>query len=182
MKIQIYTPDAMLSGYNSQILSFLRTQWPDGFTGKNEARDWIGRKEFHPVHAVLTDNDTVLAHAGIVWKQLEHAGKLYKTYGLSGVFTHPFHRKKGYGQHVVSEAKRYIEHQDGDIVLFTSCIIGFYEKAGFLPLETAKLFKGDPKNPKVDPETVFMLFLSEKGKAAKHEFEAQPIYFGEEVW
>lgn len=182
MKLQIYTPDAMPLGYASQILSLLRAQWPEGFTGKNEARDWISREEFHPIHVVLTDGDTVLAHAGIVWKQLEHAGKGYKTYGLSGVFTHPFHRKKGYGQQVVNEAKNYIERQDGDIALFVSCIIGFYEKLGFLRPETAKILKGDPKNPTIDEETVFMLFLSDKGKAAKQDFETKPIYFGEDLW
>ncbi len=182
MNLQIYTPNEMPPGYKSQILSLLHAQWPEGFAGKNETRDWISREEFHPVHAVLTDGDTVLAHAGIVWKDLEHAGKQYKTYGLSGVFTHPFHRKKGYGQQVINEAKRYIESQDGDIVLFGSCIIGLYERLGFLRLEKAKLLKGDPINPTVDPETVFMLFLSDKGKAAKQDFETAPIYFGEEMW
>lgn len=182
MNIQIYTPDTMPSRYASQILSLLRAQWPDGFTGKNETRDWISQEEFHPAHVVLTDGDTVLAHAGIVWKHLEHRGKIYKTYGLSGVFTHPYHRKKGYGQQVINEAKRYIERQDGDIILFVSCIIGLYEKLGFHRLETAKLLKGDPKNPGIDEETVFMLFLSDKGKEARQDFETTPIYFGEDLW
>lgn len=182
MKFQMYTPEAMPGGYRSQILLFLRAQWPEGFTGKNETRDWISREEFHPVHAVLTDHDTVLAHAGIAWKQLEHAGCRYKTYGLSGVFVHPFHRKKGYGQRVINEAKNYFERQDADVVLFTSCIIGFYEKLGLHRLETATLLKGDPAHPIEDSETVFMLFLSEKGKAGRSDFETKPIYFGEEMW
>lgn len=182
MNIQIYTPDTIPSSYKSQILLLLRAQWPEGFTGKNEARGWISQEEFHPVHVVLTDSDTVLAHAGIVWKDLEHGGRRYKTYGLSGVFTHPFHRKKGYGQQVIGEAKKYIERQNGDVALFVSCIIGLYEKLGFQRLENATLHKGDPKNPTVDPETVFMLFLSDKGKAAKPDFEAKSIYFGEEMW
>ena len=165
-----------------QIISFLRVQWPDGFVGKNQYRNWISPEYQHPFHFVLMENDLLVSFVGVVWKNLDHAGETYKTYGLSGVFTYPSFRKKGYGLQLVKSARDYIEKQDGDIVLFTSTQKGFYEKAGFIKLEGVKLLEGARNNAVVHDEPVFVLFLSEKGKAHRNDFETKPIYFGENTW
>lgn len=179
---KIYESNDLPEHIKWQVLSFLRIEWPDGFVGENKLRDWISEKENHPVSFVLTENNLLISHVEVVWKELKHAGNTYKTYGLSGMFTYPSFRKQGYGQELVASAKKYIESQDGDIVLFTSCVQGFYEKAGFLRLDKAKVLKGDPNNPETENESVFMLFLSEKGKQGQKDFEEKPIYFGVNTW
>ncbi len=166
-----------------QVLSFLRIQWPEGFQGKNRLRNWITKEDLHPVSFVRTENNLVLSYAEVVWKELKHCGIMYKTYGLTGIFTYPTFRKEGHGLKVVIAAKEYIDEQkDGDIVLFTSVHRGFYEKAGFTYMSNIKLLEGNPKQPKEHDENLFMLFLSEKGKAGRRDFETKPIYFGEDVW
>ena len=166
-----------------QVLSFLRVQWPEGFQGKNKLRDWITDEKLHPVSFVFTENSLVLSYTEVVWKNLEHCGISYKTYGLTGVFTYPSFRKEGYGLTLIKTAKSYIEKQrDGDIIFFTSMTKGFYEKAGFIRMEKVKTFFGDPNNPEKSPETAYMLFLSDKGRRGKSDFETKPIYFGEDTW
>ena len=146
-------------------------------------RGWITKNELHPVSFVITKNNLLISYAEVVWKNLTHCGITYKTYGLTGVFTYPSFRKEGHGLTVVNAAKEYIEKQkDGDIVLFTSQHRGFYEKAGFILINNIKLLEGDPKNPKEHDENVFMMFLSEKGKAGINDFESKPIYFGKSTW
>lgn len=166
-----------------QVLSFLRVQWPEGFQGKNRLRDWITDKKLHPVSFVCTENRLVLSYVEVVWKKLKHCGVLYKTYGLTGVFTYPSFRKEGHGLALVKTAKEYIEKQrDGDIVFFTSMINGFYDKVGFIRMERVKTLFGDPKDPKESPETAYMFFLSKKGKQRRRDFETVPVYFGENTW
>ena len=178
----VYKDSELPSHIKWQVVSFLRSQWPDGFEGKNKMRDWITPEYQHPLHFVLMEKDLLVSFVGVVWKELEHIGITYKTYGLSGVFTYPSFRKRGYGLQLVKSAKEYIEKQDGDITLFTSLQKGFYEKAGFIRLDSAKLLEGDSKNPKEHEEPVFMLFQSEKGKTHRKDFETKPIYFGEDTW
>ncbi len=179
--VQIYQQSDLPDHLKWQIISFLRTQWPDGFEGENLYRDWISHKEDNPVSIIMAEGNLVIAHTEVVWKTLEHDGQSYKMYGLSGVFTFPF-RKKGYGTQVVKAAKKYMEKSDGDIVLFPSSKQGFYEKAGFIPMPNVALLEGDKNNPKKHDEATFMLFLSEKGKRGRESFEKSPIYFGTDIW
>jgi predicted acetyltransferase len=178
----IYKDEQLPSHIKWQIISFFRVEWSNGFSGKNQSRDWISSPNDHPIYFVLMENDLLVGFVGVVWKNLEHNGIQYKTYGLSGVFTYPPFRKQGYGLQLVKSAKEYIEKQDGDIVLFTSIQKGFYEKAGFIRIDTAKLLEGDPENPKIHEEDVFMLLLLDKGKGGRNDFETKPIYFGRDIW
>ena len=166
-----------------QIVSFLRVEWPDGFQKENRLRDWITKKEHHALHFVLVEDKNILvSYAGVVWKYLSHAGKTYKMYGLSGVFTYPQFRSKGYGLQLVKAAKKYIDQSDGAIVLMTSRLKGFYEKADFECMKTMTLFEGTPQRHKKHKENVYMLCLSKKGKSARRDFEKEPVYFGETIW
>jgi len=182
-EVNIYKENELPESLKWQILSFIRAIWPEGFYNENEYRDWIHGKDQHAVHFVIEKNKLLISYAGVVWKELEHAGGKYKTYGLSGVFTYPSFRGKGYGLKVIKEAKLYMEKQDGDIALFPSQTTGFYEKAGFIRIAGAKILEGDPKLPKEHEEkNIYMLFISEKGKSHKNDFARKPIYFGRDVW
>jgi len=178
----IYKEEELPTEIKWQILSFLRMQWPEGFQAENQLRDWIIRPQNHPIHFVLVEKGLVVSYVGVVWKNLAHAGKIYKTYGLSGVFTYPSFRKKGYGLQLVKDAKKYIEKTDADIILFTSVLRGFYEKAGFMHLPKAKILKGCQSSPVEHRESVYMLFLSKKGRAGRKDFETKPVYFGKDTW
>lgn len=165
IKQSIYKTGKLPTDIKWQVLSFLRVQWPEGFQGKNRLCDWITDKKLRPVSFVITENNLVLSYVEVVWKNLEHCGVLYKTYGLTGVFTYPSFRKEGYGLTLIKRAKSYIEkQQDGNIVFFTSMTKDFYEKAGFIRMEQIKTLSGNPSNPKESPEAAYMLFLSEKGR------------------
>jgi GNAT superfamily N-acetyltransferase len=169
--------------FQCQILSFVRIEWPELFSGNLRLRDWTSKPELHPVTFLLEEEGVLMSRLEVVWDVLHHAGAAYKTYGLSGVFTYPAFRKQGYGLQLVQSAKDYIEQRgDADIVLFHSTLKGFYEKAGFERMERLVTLVGDPQNPERSDETGFMLFLSEKGKRGRNSFEEEPVSVGETIW
>lgn len=183
VKQRIFKSNELPDVLKWQILSFLRIQWPDGFVGKNKLRDWVIKGEWHPLHFVLVEENSLLvSYLGVVWKYLKHRSVNYKTYGLSGVFTNPSFRRQGHGARLVKSAKAYIEKSGGDIALFPSTQKGFYEKAGFRRMEKVKLLKGNPSQPEEVKENEFMLFLSDKGKKGRTDFVIKPVYFGEDTW
>ncbi len=167
-----------------QILSFLRIEWPDGFTGPNRLRDWISREEDHPISFMLVEKDILISHAEVVWKYLEHAGETYKVYGLAGVFTYPAFRRQGYGTRVVALATAYIDRSDADVgIVFTQPHLKeFYSRNGWLPMEKTVVLIGSKRDPAVSDQLVLMRFLSEKGKKGRTSLETVPVYFGEDAW
>jgi GNAT superfamily N-acetyltransferase len=169
--------------FKCQILSFVRIEWPELFSGNLRLRDWTTKQEMHPVSFLLEEEGVLISHLEVVWQVLQHAGEAYKAYGLTGVFTYPAFRKQGYGLQLVQSAKDYIEQRgDADIVIFHSTVKGFYEQAGFERMDSMVTLVGDPHNPERSDETGFMLFLSEKGKRGRKSFEKGPLYFGEKTW
>lgn len=180
----IYSDDDLPSDLKCQILSFIRIEWSDGFSGQNQWRDWITKKEQHPVHTVLVENNILISYTGIVWKYLDHAGETFKTFGLSGVFTYPAFRGQGYGSRIVRSATEYIWRGDGDIaILFCGQRRrNFYSRQGWVAIDNATTLVGSQDNPKIESSLRMMLFISEKGKRAQSEFENQPLYFGEDSW
>jgi predicted acetyltransferase len=182
VKLCIYPQGQLPNNIKWQVLDFLRIVWPGGFTGKNLYRSWITSKDHHSTSYVLINKKLVVSHAEVVWKYLDHAGVRYKTYGVSGVFTYPQFRKQGYAERVVKRAKTDIEKTDGDIVLFTSMLKGFYEQAGFQWMKNVVVLKGDPKKPIKEKEKIYMLFLSKKGKKGRKDLETKPVYFGQDMW
>ena len=169
--------------FKYQILSFVRIEWSELFSGERRLRDWTSKPELHPVTLLIEEEGILISRLEVVWDVLHHAGEEYKTYGLSGVFTYPAFRKQGYGLQLVRLAKDYIEQRgDTDIVLFHSTLKGFYEQAGFERMEHLVTLVGNSQNPERSDETGFMLFLSEKGKRGRNSFEKWPVYVGESIW
>ncbi len=181
-QLHMYPGSEMPEHLRWQIISFFRTEWPGDSPDSDVCRDSIAPEEWHPVGVVVTRDKLLISYAGVVWKILEHEGQSYKMYGLSGVFTFPSYRKLGYGTQVVKAAKELIEKSDGDIVIFTSKVQGFYEKLGFLRMPDVQLLTGDANTPTIYDEMTFMLFLSSKGQRAQEHFKKTSIYFGPHVW
>jgi hypothetical protein len=165
-----------------QVLSFLRIQWPEGFQEENRLRYWITREEHHPVSFALVESGLLVAHAQVVWKMLEHSGMVYKTYGITGVFTYPSFRGEGHGLRVVQAATDYITHSDADIGMFhcNPPLKAFYSQAGWLPMEGAVTLIGARANPVVVNELMLMQFFTEKGRRAKEAFLRSPVFFDED--
>jgi GNAT superfamily N-acetyltransferase len=160
----IYASQDVSEEFKCQILSFVRIQWPDLFRGENRLRDWTSKSELHPVTFLLEEEGVHISRLEVVWDVLAHAGEMYRTYGLSGVFTYPAYRAQGYGLRLVQSAKTFIEQQaEADLVLFHSTLTGFYEQAGFERMDHLITLVGDPNLPERSPETAFMLFLPDKG-------------------
>ena len=183
IKQHIFESQDVPERFKCQILSFVRIEWPEGFSGNFRLRDWTTKPEMHPVSFLLEEEGVLISHLEVVWNILQHAGEAYKAYGLTGVFTYPAFRKQGYGLQLVQSAKDYIvQRGDADIIIFHSTVKGFYEQAGFARMDSLVTLVGDPQNPERSDETAFMLFLSEKGKRGRKSFEKGPLYFGEETW
>lgn len=131
-----YEQSGLPKKYLFQVLTFLRVQWPEGFVGENRYRSWITRADVHPRSFLLVENNLVISHAQVVWKDLEHARQVYKTYGITGVFTFPSLRGQGYGNQIIHAATSYIAHSDADIGMF-HCDPGladFYALCGWIPM------------------------------------------------
>lgn len=183
IKQHFFVSEDVPEPFKCQILSFVRIQWPELFAGDLRFRDWTSKPSLHPVTLLLEEEGILVSRLEIVWDMLPHAGEVYKTYALSGVFTYPAYRKQGYGLQLVQSARAYIEQQaDADVVLFHSTLIGFYEKAGFERMESLVTLVGDPRHAEISDETGFMFFVSEKGKQGRRAFENVPVYIGENIW
>jgi GNAT superfamily N-acetyltransferase len=176
-----YTSAEFPANLKWQAVSFLRVQWPLGFTGENRLRDWVTREEEHPIHIVLVEHGILMSHTNVVWKYLDHAGETYKAYGLTGVFTYPTCRGQGYGSQVVAACTEYIRKSDADIAMLycDESLRIFYGNQGWIPMDSSISWIGTKEHPElVDDEILMMLFISLKGQRGKQSFEDQPIYFG----
>ena len=183
VNLLVYDQAELPEKYHYQILTFLRAQWPEGFLGENRSRNWITRTSFHPRCFLLVEGDLLVSHAQVVWKDLEHAGQVYKTYGITGVFTFPGLRGQGYGSQVVHAASSHIAHSDADIGMF-HCdpgLAGFYALCGWLPMYSARTWVGARDNIVTCDELMMMQFLSEKGRRGQESFQQEPVFFDEDT-
>ena len=59
----------------------------------------------------------------------------------------------------------------------------FYSECGWTPVESARIFYGERSNPMLKSDNlVMMMFVSQKGLAARGIFEAEEVYVGEGTW
>jgi hypothetical protein len=120
MEIRVFPSNADLPDHlRWQIISIIRMEWHE------TAGDYTGPQAlpgaWHPSHVAGTEGDALVSYAGVVWRDIEHAGQIFRTYGLSSVFTFPALRRRGFAGRIVQCATSRIRHAaDGDIaVLFT---------------------------------------------------------------
>jgi predicted acetyltransferase len=135
---------------------------------------------------LIADGIKLIAHVAIICTTIEHQGMTYKCYGLSGVFTFPAYRKKGYCRQLIEAANNLIrEDSSADIALLWTANhnVPFYAQHGWEPMPDMQTFIGDPTQPTLfNDENRLMLFLSEKGKQGRHTFEHGNVYVGVESW
>jgi GNAT superfamily N-acetyltransferase len=182
--LAVYASDAVPTLIKAQILSFMRIEWADGYSGKQQFRDeiWPEGRAIDTVHFVLEQRGLVIAHAGVLSTAITHAENRFTVGAPTGLFTFPNFRRLGHGLDVLRAATEHIEQTGVDVGLTTSRVPELYEKAGWQPIRGSQLTYGPAGSPKRADETVLMLFLSEEAKAHRESFEATDIYVGTGSW
>ncbi len=173
--------DALPTHLRWQISSFIRQWWNDPHTDQVNAS--IMNPDWKPVFFVLTQGLAIVAHAAVAAKNVTHADQKYRVYGLCSVFTYRAFQGRGLGQRVVAAASDYIDSQaDADIgLLFTRReLVGFYEGAGWVPMDGMTVMIGEPAAP--SPDYPMMRFVSARAKADRPNFEHAEFFFGVSKW
>jgi GNAT superfamily N-acetyltransferase len=184
MKVNVYRSNAALPEHlRGQILALVRIGFHDS------AGDYLGPgalpDEWHPTHVVAVEGEVVLSYAGVVWREIQHAGQVFKTYGLSSVYTFPHYRRAGPGSRILARATAEIEQAgDGDIaLLFTyDALEPFYRRCGWQVMPGMRCLIGERASPVVHDAVAMMLFLSAKGCQHRAAFKHARVYVGDDPW
>lgn len=166
-----------------QISGFVRLVWLSHLRG--EDRFWTRHDPTsNTQHFVVVERGVLISHAGVIQREIAHLGESYRLMGLSGVFTYPDFRGEGYGTQVVEAATQYIRASGVDIgMLFTGLDLDpFYLPIGWERLRREGIHFGDPAQPQFDDSHLMMLYLSDKAKARRDDFEAGELYVGKGLW
>lgn len=183
--LHIYRDGATLPPhFYYQVQSFVRMLW---YGGDNNDIDWeLNTTPSSSMYVVLANGKALISHVEVVCTMLELGGESYKCYGLSGVMTYPAYRKRGFAGQVIDKAAALIcEDLEADVALLWTADhnVPFYTAHGWEAMPGLTTLVGDPSQPDVfDDEMRMMLFLSEKGKAARSTFEQGRVYVGSEHW
>jgi len=182
--IHVFRTNAELPDHlRGQILALIRIQWHEA------VGDYLGPQalpeEWKPSHVVGTDGDAILSYAGIVRREIEHAGEVFRTYGLSSVYTFPAVRGRGLGSAIVTCATAEIkEAGDGDVALLFTVpeLEPFYRRAGWQAMPGMTCLIGDRTRPTTYDTFSMMLFLSAKGEHHRPAFARGRVHVGEHSW
>jgi len=168
-----------------QIRSFVRVQWP--FLDTPEHPLWNDRPspDDSPLHFLVAEGDLLLSHVCVNRRTLEQRDESFDVYGLSTVFTFPAYRKAGHALRAVRAASDYIRTSQADLAMLFcgQPLRKFYASAGWSAADKARILFGDKLRPQLKNDNlVMMMFLSEKGRAARNSFEKQDVYVGSSTW
>ena len=135
-------------------------------------------------HFIILEGDQLIGHADVSEHVISHLGETYRLCGVGEVMTHPDFRRAGHAQRAVAAASDYIRTTDADIgMLFTMPELeSFYGSSGWETINTQGITFSDPDQPRFDDAYVMMLFLSDRAKAHRADFEHGPIYVGHLLW
>ncbi len=173
----VYSQFGFPPGLKRQALAFMREQWPSLFTREPACAAETFVAALDPVHFVATERDLLVSYASIVPLNVEHAGKAYMAYALGNMFTFPSFRGHGCGTRVLRSATDFIHHCDVDIaILFCEpkheC---FYARNGWEATRSPTRI-GAPGRYEVHDLSRMMLFVSEKGRGGRKDFQERACY------
>jgi predicted acetyltransferase len=183
-QVSIYPSSKLPLPLKYQVLAFIRLEWGWVFQGENRFWDYT-RKPTHPINVVVHEQYVVISHAQINWRMIQHAGRSYKVYGISAVFTYPSFRREGYGRQAVQTATDAIRRSDADVAMLFCLphLQEFYESCGWTYLPNTRVLYGDLRQPDhPEEEILLMLFVSSLGKEGQSAFETLPIYVRNHIW
>jgi predicted acetyltransferase len=182
--IHVYhSNEALPKDFEHQIRAYVRILWHDAYTYDLNAP--LVPAERHPHFVVLAEEHALISAARVNWVMVDYMGQSLKMYCLGDVFTYPAFRKQGYGQQVIDEATKLIraDASADTAILFTDpALESFYAKSGWQHVPDLQASIGTKDNPEAYPAFGMMLFLSEKGMAAKANFANHPIFLPGYGW
>ena len=163
--------------YKWQAIAFMRMEWASIFYDDNLFMSETYPPEFQPVHFVIAEEDTLVSYASILKLTLPHARKEYLVYGFGNLLTFPPFRRHGYGGQVLQAATDFICQSDVDVaILFCDRLLErFYADKGWVTTPSPTRLGAPNQYQEYEPSRM-MLFVSEKGRQARNDFEAHPIY------
>jgi len=163
--------------YNWQAIAFMRCEWPSVFQGDILYLSAPYPPEFDPVHFVMAEGESLLSYATLMKLNIPHAGQEYTVYGFGNMLTFPPYRKQGHGRKILQVATEYISKSPVDVaILFCDkSLEKYYAPEGWLTTRSTT-YLGYSGEPVAYEPARMMLFVSEKGKAARKEFESSPLY------
>jgi aminoglycoside 2'-N-acetyltransferase I len=167
-----------------QIRSYTRIQWPH-VEQRIGTKLWDVPADFPARSFVLLDGEKLISHAEANFRPVQHAGDTFNVGGLSAVFTFPGYRGKGHAAHVVRAATEHLDLNGADLsMLFCGePLRRFYAACGWEAVAGAQVLCGVATSPTpYENGLVVVRFTSERGRAARERFTAQPVYVGERTW
>jgi hypothetical protein len=133
--------------------------------------------ELQPVHFVIAEGDSLLSYASILKLSLSHANIDYQIYGFGNLLTFPPFRRRGYGGRILQAATDYISQREVDAaILFCDRLLEpFYAKKGWISIPSPTRLGAPDQYQEYTPSRM-MVFVSEKGRRGRADFESQPLY------
>ena len=158
-----------------QALAFMKCEWPGVFSGERLFMSDPYPVGHAPVHFAVVEGDALIAFASVMELPLVHAGETYRTHALGNVFTFAPYRHHGFARQVVDAATAHIVASAADVaILFCAPErIPFYAIAGWQTIDGARTLVGAEQREYDSP--VMMLFVSDKGMAARKTFADEPL-------
>ena len=175
--LTIYRHDEFPSVYNWQAIAFMRCEWPSIFQGDILYLSAPYPPEWEPVHFVLAEGDSLLSYATLMKRSISHAGREHSIHGFGNMFTFPPYRKQGYGQKVLHTASEFIQQSSVDLgILFCDkSLESYYAREGWSATKTPT-YLGYPEEHSLYEPSRMMLFVSDKGKAARTDFDNSALH------
>ncbi len=177
----VYANDTFPPHLLYQRIAFIRLLWEDSYAEMPPHLMPLDPRYVR--HEVYAEGDALVSSASVI-KTTVFLGEIDLTcYGLSGVMTYPYFRKRGFGGDLRDRVTAFIEAQpDADLGLLWTSVAPFYEVRGWKSICSGKRVFGDRAKPTVRDETTMMLFLSEKARSLRDELEQGRLYIGERDW
>jgi len=175
--LTIYEQKDFPSIYNWQAIAFMRCEWPSIFQGDILYLSAPYPPDFNPVHFVVAEGDSLLSYATIMKLNIPHAGQDYSIYGFGNMLTFPPYRKHGYGRMALQAATDFIQKStiDAAILFCDKSLEPYYASSGWAT-SPSHTYVGYSGTPELYEPSRMMLFVSEKGKAARSDFETSPLH------
>lgn len=156
--------------YKTQIFDLLKGVWGNFY--ENLTTSVLDNTDEFAI--ILVDNNTVLSHVLLDFKEIMHKGVRYLAYGISEVVCNPAYQKNGYGKAVVQQAYVTIQDKNADIAVFTCSnnLVNFYTSCGFAYMPTTTIVGGTKTIPfRSDTLNLSAMMHFYSKKATENQFD-----------